>query len=150
MQLTDKDLKKQKSNYGQLDFSLFTKNSINVLENSAKLVTVVHRKIIKPKHLLVALLLTRDTAAYNLLVKRLKLPNYSLSRDILKRKPEKFIDINKKDIQDIIIGKEVKEIMLEASHIASRSGAFYIGTEHLLMAVLLYGKKTKDKFSSLG
>ncbi len=138
LKIADKTLR-NKNDLGKY----LSENLVKVLVNASKIAIITNRKTVGVRQLLAALFLTGGTAAYQILTNKLGYKGLEEARRLLGVNPESLVKklegVDRKSYQDIILAHDTKEILLEAARLASKIKSRYIGTEHLLISLIVWG-----------
>lgn len=126
----------------------FSDNLVNVLVNASKISQLTNRKTIGVRQLLASLFITYDTAAYRILTKKLGYKPFDEVKRLLNVSPENIVKkiefLQSKDYKHIVLAQDTKEILLEAARLASKIKSKYLGTEHLLVSLIMWGVAYKS------
>lgn len=137
-------------------FSQFTTNFKRVIQQAAWVCLNLEAKTILPIHLLLAIILVPDSLAAEMLNKMgIKLDNLEKSFNIKIDSLEKFSatidqDLASQKVLNLSMSKEVIKVLENAAFIALKYQYNYIGTEHLLAALLNEkNEEIKQEFKKL-
>ncbi len=96
------------------------------------------------RHLLAALVSVKTAASYKAVVEILKLRPAIIRKNLLKvNVSEDDIEalVNKEPKGDLPLHSSVREVLLEALKLSKRVGAYYVGSEHILLSALTFISK---------
>ncbi len=126
--------------------SVLSEAAQRVLKDAAKYAVLTRRKLVRPYHLFVALLMNKDSVGHVVLRRFFNVDPYGVARAVLGRRPERIDTVDEKEAEKVRISRELKDLLLEAGRLAAKSRSYYIGTEHLLLAYLQVAEKYNEEF----
>lgn len=110
----------------------------NALINAAKAAKLSESKFITPKFLFVGMLMDAESVAYFLLDK-MNLDATETIRRLVGYTESKILDVKLRLNKDTLLSEESKDIVLDSVRLAKEGKGYYVGTEHLLIALLRSG-----------
>ena len=126
----------------------FTSNLKEILNLAAFVASVDQKKRVNVNHLLIAFLL-RESSLQKLIIERIQYDKKALlpasqkllekvSKQLNSGENTKSNGIKAKNVLEIQFSKEVRDILDLAIRFAQKSNSYYVGSEHVFVAVLVY------------
>lgn len=123
-----------------IQLSRFSGSFTLMIENAFKIAQKTKAESVEPKHLFAAILLDKESLAYFLLEK-FGIDTKETVKRLTSQLPEDFAGtIRRKAV--LTFHQSTNELLFDAARIAREGGGYYVGTEHVLLA--LFRGQTKD------
>ncbi len=135
--MKNKQLKKQ----SPVQLSRFSQPFSLMIENAFRIAQKIKAEHVEPKHLFAAILLDKESLAYFLLEKFGIDTNETIKR-LTGLLPDAFKTRTWRKSAELEFHPSSNDLLFEAARIAREGNGYYIGTEHVLLA--LFRGETKD------
>lgn len=121
--------------------SRFSQPFALMIENAFRIAQKIKSEQVEPKHLFAAILLDKESLAYFLLEK-FGIDTTETIKRLTGVGPETFKTISRRKVTGMEFHPSSNDLLFEAARISREGGGYYIGTEHVLLA--LFRGETKD------
>jgi len=132
---------------------VFSKKTKEALKVSSAIAELEGKKRVTLRHLFLSLWMLPNTAGYKILDEMLGVDSIRgiKALSVKQIKKEQVLEYIKDDKYNPNIGldKSVRDVLFEALKLSKHTGAYYIGTEHVLIGALLYVSNNKKKFEKI-
>ena len=125
----------------QVQLSRYSKPFIKMVDNAFKIAQKVKADQVEPKHMFVAILLDKESLAFFLLEK-FGIDTTETVKRLTGELPAAFTGKSTRKINTLELHPSTNDLLFEATRIAREGGGYYVGTEHVLLA--LFRGETKD------
>ena len=135
----------------QTNTELFSANLRRVLHAAWFIAVKEGKKRVSLRHLLAALVAVPDTAAQTILREVLSLDPQKIYSKLVTKVPLKQVKESLKTPldKDLPLHASVKDVLFEALKLSKRTGAYYVGAEHVFLTALVYIYKNKRVYPRL-
>ncbi|MCC7303906.1 ATP-dependent Clp protease ATP-binding subunit [bacterium] len=132
---------KQEKKLQTVQLSRFSEPFNLMIENAFRIAKKTKSENVEPKHLFAAILLDKESLGYFLLEK-FGLDAGETMKRLTGLQPEEFKKTVRKGKIELTLHQSSNELLFEAARISREGNGYYVGTEHVLLA--LFSGNTKD------